>query len=162
ISDATNQWAVTIRASADWNEIQRLELPETRERAEKGQPVAQLRLGCAYYAGKGVERDYSEAVKWLTKAAGSNFAPAQFLLGEASLKGTGAQQDFAGAVEWLEKAAAQDFADAELQLGLCFLSGGPGVNRAPTRGVKWLLKAAEQGKALAQQCVGECYAVGTG
>src|SRR5262249_15937069 len=91
ISDATNQWAVTIRASGDWNEIQRLELPETRERAEKGQPVAQLRLGCAYYAGKGVERDYSEAVKWLTKAAGSNFAPAQFLLGEAYLKGTGAQ-----------------------------------------------------------------------
>src|SRR5205814_8197754 len=137
---ATNEWAAAIRRTDGWSEISQASLPKTRECAEKGQPVAQLKLGYLYYVGHGVERDYSEAVKWLVKAADSNFAPAQFLLGEAHLKGAGVEQNFGQAIEWLSKAASQEFADAELQLGLCYLSGGPGVNQAPTRGVKWLLK----------------------
>lgn len=162
IAGATNQWALAIRQSEGWGNIRQASLEETRERAQKGQAVAQLKLGYLYYAGEGVERDYSGAITWLEKAAKSGFAPAEFLLGEASLKGTGLPPDFAAGVEWLNQAAAQDFADAQFQLGLCYLTGGPGVNQAQTRGLKWLLKAAAQGKVLAQQCVGECYDLGEG
>lgn len=162
IAGATNLWALAIQKGDGWGSIRQANLQETRDRAETGQAVAQLKLGYVYYVGVGVERDYSVAVSWLTKAAESDFAPAEFLLGEACLKGTGLRQDFAVGVEWLNKAASQDFADAQLQLGLCYLAGGPGVNQAQTRGLKWLLKAAAQGKALAQQCVGECYELGEG
>ena len=162
IAQATNRWATAIRNADGWSTINIASFDEARTRAEKGQAVAQLKLGYCYFTGTEVPRDHEAAVKWLSKAAESDFAPAQFLLAVASLKGEGLAKDFAGGVDWLNKAASQDFADAEFQLGLCYLSGGPGVNQAPTRGVKWLIKAAEQGKPLAQQCVGECYSTGDG
>jgi len=39
-----------------------------QEAAERGDTDAKSNLGFCYYSGKGVEQDYSEAVKWWRKA----------------------------------------------------------------------------------------------
>ena len=54
---------------------------EYKARAEQGDAEAQFNLGFCYDDGRGVEKDYGEAVKWYRKAAEQNFAPAQFNLG---------------------------------------------------------------------------------
>ncbi|WP_202978206.1 tetratricopeptide repeat protein [Mariprofundus erugo] len=43
--------------------------PLVREKAELGQPWAQLRLGIFYVYGWGVEQNFSEAAKWYAKAS---------------------------------------------------------------------------------------------
>ena len=40
-------------------------LAELRRRAEAGEADAQYELGCMYYEGKSVARDYAEALKRL-------------------------------------------------------------------------------------------------
>ena len=42
---------------------------DVREAAERGDPVAQHKLGLAYRNGDGVTRDLVEAYKWLSLAA---------------------------------------------------------------------------------------------
>ena len=43
--------------------------PELVKKAEGGDAEAQSELGMCYFRGKGVTKDYEEAVKWWTKAA---------------------------------------------------------------------------------------------
>ena len=52
--------------------------------ANHGIPVAQMRLGLAYYAGEGVERDPVEAHKWLLLSADAGELQAQPVLEEVS------------------------------------------------------------------------------
>src|SRR5581483_11170213 len=162
IAAATNSWALAIRGQPQWEQVRKATIPETIKLAQTGVAVAQLRLAYGYFAGDGLERDYSQAVSWSNKAAEAGLAPAQFLLGIAYLNGLGVPQNFETAVEHLNQAAEQGFAGAEFQLGLCYLRGGPGINQAPARGIKWLTRAAEQGKPNAQQFLAWCYASGTG
>ena len=51
-----------------------------RKAAEQSNPVAQLLLGNCYFEGEGVEKNYTEAVKWWTKAAEQGNVKAQLLL----------------------------------------------------------------------------------
>lgn len=160
IASATNHWAVMLRQQQGWSAVAGAPLEKVRALAAGGLPLAQLELGFCYYTGDGLERDYAQGARWLLKA--QQFPLAQFLLGAASLRGLGVQQDFAAGVDWLGKAADAGIADAQFQLGLCYLTGGPGVNKAPARGAKWLEHAAQQGHLRAQQCLAECYAGGLG
>ena len=54
---------------------------EYKAKAEQGDAEAQFNLGFCYEDGRGVEKDYSHAVKWYRKAAEQNYAPAQLNLG---------------------------------------------------------------------------------
>ena len=56
-------------------------LIEIRPLAEQGDAVAQTLLGSMYMHGKGVARDWAEAVKWSHLAAEQGQAVAQFSLG---------------------------------------------------------------------------------
>ena len=56
-----------------------------RVEAEQGVAEAQYNLGVCYYNGDGVDQNYTEAVKWLSKAADQGHDKAQTelrLLGE--------------------------------------------------------------------------------
>lgn len=162
IAAATNDWALALRHRPEWNAVLRASPDAARDLAAKGAALAQLRLGYSYFAGDGLTQDYAEALPWLQKAAQANLPPAQFLLGLGRLFGLGGTEDFSAAVDWFERAATNGFADAQFQLGVCYLNGGPGVNRAPARGVKWVQRAAEQGKAPAQLFLALCYSSGQG
>ena len=60
-----------------------------RRNAEQGDAVAQFSLGVSYREGKGVPRDYAQAVSWWRKSAGQGYASAQSALGFMYANGQG-------------------------------------------------------------------------
>ena len=62
---------IGMLAVSGWAERAKIEpySPELVKKAEVGDATAQHDLGTCYYYGKGVAKDYIEAVKWYTKSA---------------------------------------------------------------------------------------------
>ncbi len=86
---------------------------EYKAKAEQGDAEAQFNLGFCYDDGRGVRKDYGEAVKWYRKAAEQNFAPAQFNLGCCYANGQGVARDKVEAYAWFSMAAKADADAAE-------------------------------------------------
>jgi TPR repeat protein len=123
--------------------------------AENGDAEAQYTLGMMFLNG-----DYTEAAKWLRKAAEQGIAEAQFNLGVMYYKGQGIPLDYAEAENWLRKAAEQGHAEAQFKLGEAYITV-PGIPQDKAEAVKWYRKAAEQGHAAAQSTLGLLYRVGS-
>lgn len=131
-------------------------------KAKSGEAEAQNALGEAYYEGKGVTENLTEAVKWYKKAAFQENAKAQYNLGTCYDYGYGVQyEDRKEAVKWYTRAAEQGNADAQNSLGYCY-EFGEGVEKNLKEAVKWYTKAAEQGLPIAQCNLGVCYKNGDG
>jgi hypothetical protein len=64
---------------------------------------AQSNLGIAYAIGKGVLKDYKQAVYWYQKAADQGYAEAQSILGVMYAFGKGVLKDDKQAVYWYIK-----------------------------------------------------------
>ncbi len=62
---------------------------EFRPLAERGNVLAQYKLGLMYNNGEGVPQDFREAVNWFNRAAVLGYAPAQSSLGVKFEKGQG-------------------------------------------------------------------------
>lgn len=73
--------------------------------ANQGNKNAQYELGECYNYGKGVVKDYHEAVKWYYKAAIQEHEGAQYKLGECYNYGIGVVKDCHEAIKWYSKAA---------------------------------------------------------
>src|SRR6266568_3806575 len=69
--------------------------------AERGNAVAQLKLGIILSRGKISSPDYVSALRWFTKAAENGQAEAQYELGRIYRDGLGADTDGKLAVYWL-------------------------------------------------------------
>ena len=65
-----------------------------------------------YYNGKGVARDFKEALKWYRLAAKQGLGSAQVNLGAMYYEGQGAAEDFVRAYMWLSIPAAKGNPDA--------------------------------------------------
>tara|TARA_R110000823_G_scaffold232336_2_gene358894 strand:+ start:3966 stop:4508 length:543 start_codon:yes stop_codon:yes gene_type:complete len=91
--------------------------------AEQGEANAQYLLGAMYSLGKGVPKDYKEAVKWYRKAADQGLADAQSNLGTMYEHGKGVPEDDKEAVKWYRLAADQGNADAQGNLALKYVYG---------------------------------------
>lgn len=131
-------------------------------KAKSGEAEAQNALGEAYYDGKGVTENLTEAVKWFTKAAEQENAKAEYNLGDCYYYGNGVQyRDRGEAVKWYTKAAEQGYTEAQNDLGYCY-EFGEGVEKNYKEAVKWYTKAAEQGQPIAQCNLGVCYKYGNG
>lgn len=133
----------------------------TKTKAEMGDAKTQCYLGFCYAEGKGVTKDYVEAVKWFRKAAEQGFAPAQDNLGTCYTFGNGVPKDYDEAAKWFRKAAEQGIALSQFNLGYCCYVG-QGVTQDYGEAAKWFGKAAEQGLAAAQFNLGVAYAKGQG
>lgn len=129
--------------------------------AKRGDCNAQFELGEMYYYGKGVSKNYSEAVKWYRKAADQGDEIAQCNLGICYKNGQGVPQNYQEAVKWYRKAAEQGDKVAQFNLGICY-KNGQGVPQNYQEAVKWYRKAAEQGNSDAQNNLGVCYEYGRG
>ena len=149
--------------------------------AEQGNAQAQFCIGRYYDIGRGVRRDYNEAVKWYRKAAEQDYVYAFYELevieclrkpaeqGDVCAQFNtgiyyfedGVQQDYIEAVKWFMKAAEQGHISAQCNLGYCY-AYGLGVEQDYTKAIKWYLEATEQGCAEAQNNLGVCYAKGQG
>ena len=94
--------------------------------------------------GRGVERNYDEAVDWWRKAAAQGNVQAQHGLGVQYAigrgPGWGLDRDEAEAVRWWQMAARAGHAPAQYELGLSYIEGR-GVERDRLNGLMWLLLA---------------------
>lgn len=120
-------------------------------KAKSGEAEAQNALGEAYYDGKGVTENLTEAVKWFTKAAEQENAKAEYNLGNCYYYGYGEAE------KWYTKAAEQGYAEAQNDLGYYYEE-----NYNHKKAVEWYTKAAEQGLPMAQCNLGFCYENGNG
>lgn len=169
-------WAVALLAIAAWPkpEVPRLNAllrrPNETERAyfgrilplaEKGDGLAQQTVAEAFFYGKGVGTNRTEAVRWYRLAAHQGEPAAQSSLGYCLYHGQGCEKDTDEAIRWYRRAADQGDLAAMGDLAY-FLINGLGVPRDPSAGFALALAAAQRGFAPAQTIVGECYLNGIG
>jgi TPR repeat protein len=112
-----------------------------RPLAEAGDPRAEAVLGSAYYRGRGVPQNDSEAAKWFRLAADQGNAAARFTLGVMYGEGRGVPQDYAEAARWYRRAAEQGDAQAQYNLGLAY-ARGEGVTQNVVDAHMWFNLAA--------------------
>lgn len=90
-----------------------------KQLAEKGNESCQSFVGWLYMYGRGVERDYMAAVRWLKGPAESGDLKSQYDLGVAYVL-LGKVDD---GLHWLNKAASQNYPPAFARLGSLFDTG---------------------------------------
>ena len=134
---------------------------ELYKKARKGDAAAQNNLGYMYKNGTGVEKDYSEAVKWFRKAAEQGNEVGQYNLGDMHLFGYGVEKDDYKGLKWHRKAGEQGWAPSQYRLGLIY-QNGKGVEKDDYEAVRWYRKAAEKGYAPSQNQLGVEYQKGNG
>lgn len=115
---------------------------EIIKRANQGMPYYQFTLGKCYLYGRGTEKNYDEAVKWLKKAADQNNPGALNSLGICSFHGYGVKQDYDVAVSYFQKSADYGDAYGQFNLAVCYMQG---------KGVKNNVKKSEELFKMAEE-----------
>jgi hypothetical protein len=121
-----------------------------RVQAEKGDATAQFNLGCAFSNGRGVEKDFAQALAWYRKAAAQGHSGAQNNLGWMYNGGHGVEKNAAEAAKWYLMAAKNGSAVAQNNIGLKYEKGA-GVAQCRDEALRWYRAAADQGNESAQK-----------
>ena len=129
--------------------------------AESGSAKAQSYVGSMYESGRGVERNYTEAIRWFLMAAEQSDPYSQSHLGYLYEKGLGAARDDVVAAQWYAKAAGQGDHYCEARLASMYRDGR-GVAQDFQQAANWFSKAADQGSTWAQMNLGLLYIKGQG
>ena len=141
-------WVTDKLLGAAWDYITSTPLDEMKKKAEKGDAQAQYTLGLMYYDGKGVTKNYPEALKWIRRAAEEQgYVDAQCFLGYMYYEGIGTPQNYSEAARWSRKAAEQGHATAQYNLGRMY-ENGEGVKQDKEEAKKWYRKSDEQKLAV--------------
>jgi TPR repeat protein len=129
--------------------------------AESGSAKAQSYVGSMYESGRGVERNYTEAIRWFLMAAEHSDPYSQSHVGYLYEKGLGTARDEKVAAQWYAKAAEQgnDYSEARLA---SMYRDGRGVAQDFQQAANWFSKAADQGSTWAQVNLGLLYVKGQG
>lgn len=127
-----------------------------RPLADRGDSIAQLKLGMLYYYGYGVPEDEPRAMSWLKMSAAQGNLDAMYNMGniltfaaDTAKLSPDADVD---AVKWYFEAARAGHRDAQYALGLMFLAG-KGVVQSQEEGVAWIRRAAALGHREAESFV---------
>jgi TPR repeat protein len=118
------------------------------ESANAGNLNSQWILANLYIQGLLGEKQYDEAVKWLTRAAENGHTAAQRELGKSYLWGRGVKQDSETAFKWFKLAADQYDKDAQFLIGVMFL-GAKDRPADQASAINWFKKAAANGHKIA-------------
>ena len=122
--------------------------------AERGDGEAALLLGNMYLYGRGVDRDYPPARRWLDIAAKDGHSDALFNLGAIYDKALGVDRDALQAVKWFTLAADQRDPEAQLNLALFYIKGD-GVAKDIAAAEQWLNRSANNGNSRARRILTE-------
>lgn len=133
-------------------------LAAAREKAGKGDAVAQFSLGSILYYSAD---DTAQAVDWFRKAAAQRYAPAEFQLGLLYDFGFGVGQNDAEALSWYRRAADHGSAAAQRAVG-DFYQKGRSVAADATEASRWYRRAADGDDIRAQYQLGQLYFEGVG
>ncbi len=112
--------------------------------ADKGQAVAQYRLGTLYERGQGVPADAAKAAHWYEMAANQGNRKAMHNLAVAYAGGVAGKKNMAEAARWFAKAAALGLSDSQFNLAVLY-ERGDGVPQSLLDAYKWYSIAAAQG-----------------
>jgi hypothetical protein len=123
-------------------------LAEFRPLAEKGDSIAQYRIGFMHYFGQGVPQDYGKALQWYKLAAEGENAEATYSVARMYNAGLGVPQDYAIAKEWFKRAAEMGHGDAQADLGIMYFVGMK-ISRDHVEALKWLSIASSLGVEIA-------------
>jgi TPR repeat protein len=104
----------------------------------------QNNIGIMYLDGKGVQRNNTEALRWIARSAANGSSSGQNNLGGLYRDGKGVTRDFAKAFAFFAASAAQGNAGGQLNLGLMY-GMGQGTRVDNIRAFMWFDIAAAQG-----------------
>ena len=110
--------------------------------------MAQYEIGRMYYFGDGltdnpIERDYAEALKWLSRAAEQGYFFSFEPMGEHYFQGYGVTQDYQKAFEWFSRSTEHPTgktglsAHAAQRIGEMYAEG-KGVGQDFIQAYKWM------------------------
>ena len=132
-------------------------------KAKAGNASAQAEVGRSYAIGtNGVQRDFQNAVMWLSKSAEQGNADGEYMLGVMYAFGRGVPNDFPSTLKWFDLAAKQGKVEAQFQLGKIYDLGQPGTARDPALAAKYYREAAAQGQPAAKLRLAQMYEAGEG
>jgi localization factor PodJL len=119
--------------------------------AEKGQAVAQYRLGTLYERGQGVAADPAKAAHWYEMAANQGNRKAMHNLAVSYASGAnGGKKNMPEAARWFAKAAALGLSDSQFNLAVLY-ERGDGVPQSLLDAFKWYSIAAAAGDSESKQ-----------
>ena len=112
--------------------------------AQKGNALAEYRLGTLYEKGLGVPLDMKIAADWYAKAAELGNVKAMHNLAVAYANGNGRETNYTEAARWFLSAAQRGLADSQFNLAVLH-ERGLGVRTSLTEAYRWYSIAAAQG-----------------
>jgi hypothetical protein len=101
-------------------------------------------MGYMFDTGRGVQKDFAQALSWYQKAAKQNNREAQCGIGAMYYEGRGVQKDWVEAALWYRRAAENGQPHAQYDLGYMYYYG-QGVAQDREEARRWIQRAAEQG-----------------
>ena len=123
------------------------EFKTTREKAEKGDPKAQLELGFMYLDGRGTKQSDAEGLRWCREAAEKGLPAAQRAYGLILRDGIVGGRNLVLARQWLEKAATKGDVMAQVELANTLAFSPPPQDYVEV--MKWLILAEKAGSTNA-------------
>jgi hypothetical protein len=133
---------------------------ELTAKAAQGDIAAQLFLAYRYRDGKGVKKDYAEAMRWAHLAADRGDAESMDFVGWMYFAGLGVMRNPTIAAGYF-KAAAEKSAQAAWNLGQCYF-GAQGVDQDIPKALELWKKAAAMGSGRAASTAAMVYLAGDG
>jgi hypothetical protein len=116
--------------------VEGTDVARIRNRADRGDSIAQYEMALRYADGEGVPLNYRDAMAWFAKAAANGNDNGQWKLGLGYIKGIGVPLDERKAVACFKRAA--NHGDIRAQSALSDLySSGRGVPRDYVRAYTW-------------------------
>ena len=89
------------------------------KRAEQGDCKSGLELAKNYFAGRGVKKDYAEAVKWFMFAAEDGSGEAEYFLANCYYQGLGVERNLKTALDYFLKARNHYYKDCSSMISDC-------------------------------------------
>jgi uncharacterized protein len=129
-------------------------------RAGEGDAKSQLDLAIRYRDGKGVSKDYAQAMMWAHRAADAGNADAMDFIGFAYLRGASIRGNPVIAFGYFKAAAAKS-RQAAFNLGQCYF-GAQGTSQDIPKALEFWKKAADAGHGRAAACAAMAYLSGEG
>ena len=132
-----------------------------RQAADAGYAVAMDGMGFSYEMGRGVTRDFNEALRWYRKSANAGNGAAMHRIGLAYEHGESVSPDPGEAVRWYRKSADAGNVAGMAATGRSY-ENGFGVARDLSEAVRWFRKAAAAGGSTGMERLGAAYLKGRG
>lgn len=132
-----------------------------RYSAANGDAAAQYEVARRFATGKGVKRDYDEAVKWYMYASAQGLAPAQYRLATLYERGRGVEKNIQRAKIWYERAA--ELGNIKAMHNLAVISAALNKKRPDyLTAIYWFKEAARRNLADSQFNLAILYQNGVG